>query len=129
PLFDQRDLGEISEPEMFPGERLIVCRNRELERARKREELLLATERELVRIQAQVRRRHSPLRSAAEIGLAVGAVLNSRKMAKHLTIEIRDGHFAFQRRTEQIEAEARLDGIYVIRTSVPPGHLDATAAE
>lgn len=129
-LFDERDLAEISAPEMFPGERLIVCRNRELaaERARKREELLAATERELARIQAQVRRRHSPLRSAAEIGLAVGGVVNSRKMAKHLAIEIRDGHFAFQRRIEQIEAEARLDGVYVIRTSVPVEHLDANEA-
>src|SRR5580658_9255444 len=119
-LFDERDLAEISAPEMFPGERLIVCRNRELaaERGRKREELLAATERELLRIQAQVRRRHSPLRSAAEIGLAVGGVVNSRKMAKHFAVEIRDGHFAFQRRTQQIEQEARLDGIYVIRTSV-----------
>src|ERR1700733_6041707 len=82
-LFDERDLAEISAPEMLPGERLIVCRNRELaaERGRKREELLAATERELLRIQAQVRRRHSPLRSAAEIGLAVGGVVNSRKMA------------------------------------------------
>ena len=129
-LFDERDLAEISAPEMFPDERLIVCRNRELaaERGRKREELLSATERELVRIQAQVRRRHSPLRSAAEIGLAVGAVLNSRKMAKHFAVEIRDGHFAFQRRTQQIEQEARLDGIYVIRTSVPVEHLDASEA-
>ena len=83
-LFDERDLAEISAPEMFPGERLIVCRNRELaaERARKREELRSATERELVRIQAQVRRRNSPLCGAAEIGLAVGGVVNSRKMAK-----------------------------------------------
>ena len=85
-LFDERDLAEISAPDLFPGERLIVCRNRDLaaERARKREELLAATERELLRIQAQVRRRHSPLRSAAEIGLAVGGVVNSRKMAKTL---------------------------------------------
>ncbi len=129
-LFDERDLAEISAPEMFPGERLIVCRNRELaaERARKREELLAATERELLRIQAQVRRRNSPLRSAAEIGLAVGGVVNSRKMAKHFAVAIRDGHFAFQRRTQQIEQEARLDGIYVIRTSVPAEQLDANEA-
>jgi hypothetical protein len=82
-LFDERDLAEISAPEMFPGERLIVCRNRELaaERARKREALLAATERELLRIQAQVHRRHSPLPGAGEIGMAVGGVVNSRKMA------------------------------------------------
>jgi hypothetical protein len=129
-LFDERDLAEISAPEMFPGERLIVCRNRELaaKRGRKREELLSATERELLRIQAQVRRRHAPLRSATEIGLAVGGVVNSRKMAKHFAIEIRDGHFAFQRLMRQIEQEARLDGIYVIRTSVPAGQLDANEA-
>jgi Transposase DDE domain len=129
-LFDERDLAEISAPDMFPGERLIVCRNRELaaERVRKREDLLGATERELARIQAQVRRKHTALRGAAEIGMAVGAVLDSRKMAKHFVIEIRDGHLAFQRRTERIEAEARLDGIYVIRTSVPADHLDASEA-
>jgi hypothetical protein len=129
-LFDERDLAEISAPEMFPGERLIVCRNRDLavERARKREDLLVATERELARIQAQVRRKHAPLRGAAEIGMAVGAVLNSRKMAKHFAVEIRDGQFSFQRRTERIEVEARLDGIYVIRTSVPAEHLDAGEA-
>jgi transposase len=124
-LFDERDLAEISAPERFPGERLIVCRNRELaaERARKREELLVATERELARIQAQLRRRRSSLPGAAEIGMAVGAVVNRRKVAKHFAIEIRDGHLAFQRRTEQIKAEARLDGIYVIRTSVPAEQL------
>jgi Transposase DDE domain len=129
-LFDERDLAEISAPDMFPGERLIVCRNRELaaERTRKREDLLGATERELARIQAQLRRKHSSLRGAAEIGMAVGAVLDSRKMAKHFDVEIRDGHFSFQRRTTRIDAEARLDGIYVIRTSVSAEHLDASEA-
>ncbi|MBH5392049.1 transposase [Bradyrhizobium sp. CNPSo 4019] len=78
-LFDERDLAEISAPDLFPGERLIDCRNRDLaaERARKREELLVATERELARLQEQVGRRHSRLKSSAEIGMAVGAVLNS----------------------------------------------------
>ncbi len=125
-LFDERDLAEISAPDLYPGERLIVCRNRDLagERTRKREELLAATERELARVQAQIRRRNAPLRSTAEIGLAVGAVLDSRKMAKHFAIDIRDGHLSW-RRAEQIEQEARLDGIYVIRTSVPAEHLDA----
>jgi hypothetical protein len=129
-LFDERDLAEISAPEMFPGERLIVCRNRELaaERARKREALLAATERELARIQAQVRRRHAPLTGAAEIGMAVGAVLDSRKMAKHFAVEIAERHFAFRRRAEQIAQEARLDGIYVIRTSVPAEQLAADEA-
>jgi transposase len=126
-LFDERDLAEISAPDMFPGERLIVCRNRDLavERARKREDLLAATERELARVQALIRRRNAPLRSAAEIGLAVGAVVDSRKMAKHFAIDIRDGYLAFKRRSDRIAQEARFDGIYVIRTSVPAEHLDA----
>jgi len=126
-LFDDRDLAEISAPDMFPGERLIVCRNRELaaERARKREELLAATERELARIEARVRRKGAHLRAAADIGLAVGAVLDSKKMAKHFAVEIGDGSLAWQRRIAHIEDEARLDGIYVIRTSVAAEHLDA----
>jgi transposase len=122
-LFDERDLAEIESPD-YPGERLIVCRNRDLagERTRKREALLAATERELVRIQAQVRRKR--LRRAAEIGVAVGAVLDSKKMAKHFELDIRDDHLTWQRRTDRIAEEARLDGIYVIRTSVPAEHLD-----
>ena len=126
-LFDDRDLAEISAPDLFPGERLIVCRNRDLaaERARKREDLLVATERELTRVQEQIRRKSSRLKSAAEIGMAVGAVIDSRKMAKHFAVDIRDGRFSFQRRTLQIEEEARLDGIYVIRTNVPADHLGA----
>lgn len=126
-LFDDRDLAEISAPEMFPGERLIVCRNRQLaaERARKREELLAVTERALARIAAQVGRKGSRLRSAVAIGMAVGAVLNAKKMAKHFAVAIGDGHFSFQRRFDRIEQEARLDGVYVIRTSMPADHLDA----
>ena len=126
-LFDDRDLAEISAPDLFPGERLIVCRNHDLaiERARKREDLLAATERDLTRIEAQVRRKSAALRDAAKIGLAVGAVLNKRKMAKHFVVTIRDGHLSWQRRLDQIEAEARLDGIYVIRTSVPADQMAA----
>jgi transposase len=126
-LFDDRDLAEISAPDLFPGERLIVCRNHDLatERARKREDLLAATERDLARIEAQVRRRSAALRDAAKIGLAVGAVLNKRKMAKHFVVTIRDGDLSWQRRLDQIEAEARLDGIYVIRTSVPADQMAA----
>ena len=126
-LFDERDLAEISAPELYPGERLIICRNRDLaaERARKREDLLAATEREIARVQALTRRRNAPLRSAAEIGMAVGAVVDSRKMAKHFAIEIGESHLSFKRRVDQIAEEARLDGIYVIRTSVPGEHLDA----
>lgn len=126
-LFDDRDLAEISAPELFPGERLIVCRNRDLaaERARKREALLAATERDLARIQEQVRRRNARLKSAAEIGVAVGVVIDKRKMAKHFALDIRDGYLSFQRRAGRIAEEARLDGIYVIRTSMPAEHLDA----
>jgi len=126
-LFDDRDVAEISAPDMFPGERLIVCRNRDLaaERTRKRDELLAATEQELARIEARVRRKGAPLRGAAQIGLAVGAVLDSKKMAKHFDVEIGDASLTWQRRIEHIEEEARLDGIYVIRTSVPAEHLDA----
>lgn len=128
-LFDERDLAEITSPD-FPGERLIVCRNRELakERARKREALLVATEKELARVQAQVRRKGSSLRGAAEIGLAVGEVVNAKKMAKHFLLDIRDGHFSFSRKADQITAEAKLDGIYVVRTSVPAEDLSTTHA-
>jgi transposase len=124
-LFDERDLAEIAAPEQFPGERLIVCRNRDLaaERARKREDLLVATERDLARIQARVGRKGTSLRTAAMIGLAVGAVLNRRKVGKHFVLDIADRHFSFRRNTETIAEEARLDGFYVIRTSVPAEQL------
>jgi len=129
-LFDERDLAEISAPEMFPDERLIVCRNRELaaERQRKREALLSATERDLARIQARVRRKHAPLRGSAAIGMAVGTVVNNRKVGKHFVIETGDSHLTVQRQAAQIEQEARLDGIYVIRTSVPAQQLDTAEA-
>ena len=128
-LFDERDLAEISSPD-FPGERLIVCCNRDLaaERTRKREALLVATERELARIQAQVRRKGSSLRAAAEIGLAVGEVVNAKKMAKHFALDIREGHFSWTRKIDQIAAEAKLDGIYVIRTSMPAEELGTAHA-
>ena len=90
-LLDERNLAEITAPD-YPGERLIVCRNPDLakERARKRDELLAATERDLSRIVAHVRRRYAPLRGKAEIGLAVGAVIDRHKMGKHheLTITV-----------------------------------------
>lgn len=126
-LFDERDLAEIEAPEQFPGERLIVCRNPHLaaDRARKREELLAATERALADIQARVRRRKASLKQAAEIGLAVGAVVRKHKMAKHFEIEIADARLAFRRKPDSIEREARLDGIYVVRTSLPKDDMDA----
>ena len=117
-LFDQRDIAVITSPD-FPGERLIVCRNGDLarERARKREDLLAATERDLAAIAEAVRRARQPLRGKAEIGLKVGAVLNRHKMAKHFEIAIAEAHFAFSRKADAIAAEAALDGIYVVRTT------------
>ncbi|HEY5412222.1 MAG TPA: IS1634 family transposase [Caulobacteraceae bacterium] len=125
-LFDERDLAEIESPD-FPGERLIVCRNQALaiERTRKRQDLLATTERELARIQVRVRRARTPLRGKAKIALAVGAVIGRRKMAKHFKIAIADEDFAFERDLASIDAEARLDGIYVVRTSLARPALDA----
>jgi hypothetical protein len=125
-LFDDRDLAEIDSPD-YPGERLIVCRNPALaqERARKRQELLAATEQDLQRIQARVRRARQPLRGADQIGLAVGAVLGRRKVAKHFRITIADTDLRFGRDEAGIAAEAALDGIYVLRTNVPAESLGA----
>ena len=125
-LFDERNLAEITASD-YPGERLVVCRNPDLarERARQREDLLAATERDLSRIAAQVRRRHAPLRGKAEIGLAVGAVINGHKMAKHFTLSITEDSFSYARRDDSIAREARLDGLYVIRTSVPAAAMSA----
>ena len=127
-LFDDRDMAGITSPE-FPGERLIVCRNRALagERARKREDLLAATERDLARIAAVVARKRQPLRGKAEIGLEIGAVLDKHKMAKHFTLDITDTRFSFARKTDEITMEAALDGLYVVRTSLPAAALDDTA--
>ena len=124
-LFDQREMASITTP-AFPNERLVVCRNPDLaaERSRKREELLAATERDLARIQAAVARRRAPLRGAAEIALAVGAVINRHKMAKHFEIEISAEAFNFARKTAEIAAEAAIDGIYVVRTNLPAETCD-----
>ena len=125
-LFDDRDLAEIASPD-YPGERLIVCRNPALtaERARKRRELLEATEQDLLAIQARIRRARQPLRGAAKIGLAVGAVLGRRKVAKHFQITITDTDLRFVRDQAAIAAEAALDGFYVLRTNVPQDALSA----
>ena len=119
-LFDQRDLAAITAP-AFPGERLIVCKNPDLavERRRKREDLLQATERALAAIQAAVARPRRALRGAAAIALKVGAVLDRFHMAKHFTLTITDDRFSFARKAEAIAAEAALDGFYVVRTSLP----------
>lgn len=127
-LFDERDLAEVSSPD-YPGERLVACRNPLLadERARQRRELLAATEQDLLDVQARVRRAKRPLRGKDKIALAVGAAINHYKMAKHFTVVISDTDLTFERETEQIAAEAVLDGIYVLRTDLAPKTLDAAS--
>lgn len=126
-LFDERDLAEVTSPE-FPDERLVVCRNPLLaaERARKRRDLLAATEADLRKVAKAVSRKNKPLRGADQIGLAAGAVLNRHKVAKHFTLTIADDSFAFTRNTDAIEAEGRLDGFYVIRTNLGEATLAAS---
>jgi len=126
-LFDDRDIGEIHSPD-YPGERLIVCRNRALaaERARKREDLLAATEKDLAAIAAAVTRARQPLRGKDKIALKAGGVLGRRKMAKHFELTITDTSFVFIRNTAAITREAALDGFYVLRTNVPTEVLDTT---
>jgi DDE family transposase len=126
-LFDEQDLAEISSPE-FPGERLVACRNPFLaaERARKRQDLLQATEDDLGKIAGQVQA--GRLKDPAAIGLRAGKVLNKRKMAKHITLDIGEGRISWQRDQASLDAEAATDGIYVIRTPVPAETLDAPAA-
>jgi hypothetical protein len=128
-LFDQTDLAEITHPD-FPGERLIACFNPLLaaERARKREDLLRATEQELCAIAQATARPQRPLRGADRIGVRVGKVLGRYKMAKHFEIEITESAFRYRRDVAAIAREAALDGIYVIRTSVPSQALGAADA-
>jgi hypothetical protein len=129
-LFDQTNLAEIAS-EQFPGERLVVCRNPAVaaERARKRAELLAATETELAKVKAMVDGPRGKLRraDAGKIGERAGRVVDKYKVAKHFELEIADGAFSYQRKHEQITSEAALDGIYVIRTTCPPGQLSAPA--
>jgi transposase len=123
-LFDEHNLAEIAADD-YPGERLVVCRNPLVakDRARKREELLRATERALEEIASRVEQ--GTLTGKAEIGLAVGAVWNRWRVRKHFAVEIADTSFAFERKQQQIEAEAALDGIYVLRTSAAAEALEA----
>jgi transposase len=118
-LFDKTDLVEIAHPD-FPGERLIACLNPLLaeERARKRPELLTATEKQLEKIAAATQRPKRPLRGKPNIGLRAGKVVNRYKMGKHFQLRIEEDSFHFERKTANIEREQNLDGIYVIRTSV-----------
>ena len=123
-LFDERNLIELSSPD-YPGERLVACRNPELAKLRthKREELLLATEHNLAKIKARVDA--VKLAGADQIGLRVGKLINQYKVAKHFELVIGDNTFSFARKREAIAAEAALDGIYIIRTSVSAAQMDA----
>ena len=128
-LFDERNLLEVTS-EHFPGERLLVCRNPLLaeERARKRVELLAATEAELAKIAAATQRARQPLRGQQAIALRVGRVIDRFHMAKHLELAIGDDTFSWRRRDAAIAQEAALDGLYVIRTSVSAQQLGAAEA-
>jgi hypothetical protein len=128
-LFDERNLLELSSAH-FPGERLVVCRNPLLaeERARKRLELLAATEADLDKVVAATQRARHPLRGEDGIGLRVGRVIGHFHMAKHFELVITDTSLSYRRKLDAIQAEAALDGLYVIRTSVPAAQLDADAA-
>lgn len=128
-LFDQRDLAEVASAD-YPGERLIVCRNPLLaaERARKRNELLAVAEKKLDAVVAAVARKKNPLRGKEKIGLRVGRELKSTKMQKHFELNIEDDAFSYRRRHEAIATEAAIDGLYVVRTSVPSEALSAEQA-
>jgi hypothetical protein len=128
-LFDEEGLAEISSPD-YPGERLIACRNPFLadERRRKREELLQATEQELEKVAKATQREKRRLKGADKIGLRVGSVLDRYKVGKHFRLHISEEAFRYERHEEKIAEEAALDGIYVIRTSVPQHVLDAQEA-
>jgi transposase len=118
-LFDEQDLAEVTSPE-YPGERLILCRNPLLaeERARKREELLQATQKKLDEIVAATQRTKRRLRGKDKIGLRVGKEINRYKVGKHFVLKISEESFSYRRDAERISQEAVLDGLYVIRTSV-----------
>src|SRR5262249_14314636 len=125
-LFDEQDLAEITSPD-FPGERLICCRNPFLaaERTRKREDLLAATEDDLGKIAAQVQA--GRIKDPDKIGVQAGKVINKRKVAKHLVLDIAEGRISWRRDQASIAAEAATDGIYVIRTPVPADTLDTAS--
>jgi len=125
-LFDQQDLAEITSPD-FPGERLVACRNPVLaaDRARTRDDLLAATEKLLAPLIARVQA--GRLQGAGEIGVEVGKVITRYKTGKHFAVTITDHSLAVTRKQGQIDAEAALDGFYVLRTPVPADELDAAA--
>jgi transposase len=123
-LFDKQDLVALRDPE-FPGERLVACLNPLLaeERARHREDLLQATERALDRVVAATTRARRPLRGKEKIALRVGRVIGRHKMGKHFHLTLKDDEFRYERNQAKIQEEKNLDGIYVIRTSVPASEL------
>jgi hypothetical protein len=123
-LFDERNLFELTHPE-YPGERLMACRNRQLAdyRARKREALLQATEKQLEKVRASVNA--GRLSGQDKIGVRVGRVINQYKVAKHFDLQITDTGFRYERNAERIAMEATLDGLYIIRTSVPAARMEA----
>jgi transposase len=125
-LFDERNLLELSSPD-YPGERLVACRNDTLARLRahKREDLLAATEKHLQAIKERVDAAKSKLKGADAIGVCVGKIVNKYKVAKHFDLVIAQSTFTFARRQASIDAEAALDGVYIIRTSVPAEQMDA----
>ena len=129
-LFDERDLAEITAPELYPGERLVVCRNPLLaaERARKRLELLAATEGELDKVVAATRRENKPLQGNDRIAVRADRALRRYKVGKHFDTESTDDGFSYTRNERRIAEEAALDGIYIIRTSVPAEELAAQEA-
>ena len=122
-LFDESHLFEFTHPD-YPGERLVACRNPEWAalRVHKREDLLQATEKNWEKVRAMVQ--SGRLRGQDKIGVRVGKVVNQYKVAKHITLDITNQSFSFQRKTESIATEAALDGIYIIRTSVKVTRMD-----
>ena len=129
-LFDERDLAEITAPELYPGERLLVCRNPLLaaERARKRLDLLASTERELDKVGAATRRENRPLRGTDAIAVRADRALRRYKVGKHFDTTVTEDGFRYTRNEGRIAEEAALDGIYVIRTNVPADELPAEEA-
>ena len=125
-VFDELNLAEIACEQLYPGQRLVVCRNPLVaeERARKRQELLAGTDKDLAEIKRRVQA--GTLQGEAEIGLAVGGVWNRYKVKKHFQVKITDDTFTHERKHEQIAQEAELDGIYVIRSGrIDPAQLAA----
>ena len=129
-LFDEQDLAEIESAELYPDERLVVCRNPLLaeERARKRRELLAVTEAKLEQVAQAVRRKQRPLRGAARIAVRADRALRARKVGKHFDVRVTDDSFSYARNEARIAKEAALDGVYVLRTSVAKQRLSAADA-